>query len=465
MKKLVFIFLGILVSVSTISQVSQDSALTIIKKNIPYYEDYDIYVANSLVNTTDTIQLLGIKIIIPPQDSCWMFFIDQMPLANWAHPCKYVFINICSGKCNVIDSNLPPINKNINLAKATSRLDYPNQDVFNNYNHRALNTLKHNYAVIISGGGSCHYNYERYWYNCAALYTILVNKFGYDKDKVYVIMSDGTSPGNDRHLIANPTRMQEIYDSSPLDLDGDGIDDIQYAATKTSISNVFDTLSSIISAEDDVFIFTTDHGDTINNQYVLNLWNNETLTSLEFASEVNKINKAKAINILLEQCFSGGFLPILCGDNRVVMSACSNYEVSYPMQNYLYDEFCYHWFSAMNGETPSGTLVDADINNDGYVSFKEAFDYAVAEDTKPEHPLYCSNDCQQQGDYFSLGGIIPFHISSNTQWNTSLDLYNDLIIDEFVTLTITSRIRFAPSARIIIQPGGKLIIDGGTLTN
>ena len=62
-------------------------------------------------------------------------------------------------------------------------------------------------------------------------------------------MSDGTSPNKDRRLL-NGT-----YDSSPLDLDGDGNDDIQYAATKDNLKTVFNRLSSILTEDDNLFIF------------------------------------------------------------------------------------------------------------------------------------------------------------------------------------------------------------------
>lgn len=265
MKKIIFTFLGLLIVIIANSQVSQDSAQTIMKSHIANYDDCDIYMANNALGIGDTIQLLGSRIIMPPQDSCWMFFVDEMPLANWGHPCKYVFVNISSGKCDIIESKSPPFNLSINAIKRVQRSLYSNQDIFRIEKQRTQNTLEHNYAVIISGGARPRINYERYWYDCAAIYSLLVNKYGYDRDKIYVIMSDGTDPGNDRRLIVNPLRVEDRFDSSPLDLDGDGLDDIQYAATKANISYVFDSLSNIITPEDDVFIFTTDHGNYVDN--------------------------------------------------------------------------------------------------------------------------------------------------------------------------------------------------------
>ena len=463
MKKVALTIQCLLLTIVISAQILQDSALVILKNNIVNYDDCDIYSVNDTIDASDTIKLIGSRIIMPPQGRNWMFFVDEKPLANWAHPCKYVFININTGLCNIINSNMPAINIKMIAIKIVPRTGYSNKDIFRIEKQRTQCTLEHNYAVIISGGANCEDNHERYWNDCAAIYSMLVNKYGYDRNKIYVIISDGTNPGNDRHRDANPLRMPEIYDSSPLDLDDDGLDDIQYAATKANISYVFNSLSNIITTEDDVFIFTTDHGDTTNNQSVLNLWHDEVMTRAEFAVEVNKINNARAINILMEQCFSGGFLSVLCGNNRVVMTACSNNEESHSLQNRSYDEFCYHWISAMNGATPSGVIVNADSNNDEYVSMKEAFDYAVDNDNQSEHPQYCSDGTQ--GECFSFDGIMPIHITADVTWNTPLDINNDIIVDAGKTLTITSTIRFAPNVIFDIKPGAKVVVDGGTLTN
>ncbi len=38
----------------------------------------------------------------------WFFFIDDAPPANWAHPCRYVFVNINNGECKVYSDNFFP---------------------------------------------------------------------------------------------------------------------------------------------------------------------------------------------------------------------------------------------------------------------------------------------------------------------------------------------------------------------
>ena len=84
MKRIVLIFWGLLSVIIANSQVSQDSALAILRNNIVNYDDCDVYTVNSTIGIDDTIQLLNSGIIIPPQSNSWMFFVDEMPLANWS---------------------------------------------------------------------------------------------------------------------------------------------------------------------------------------------------------------------------------------------------------------------------------------------------------------------------------------------------------------------------------------------
>jgi subtilisin family serine protease len=56
-------------------------------------------------------------------------------------------------------------------------------------------------------------------------------------------------------------------------------------------------------------------------------------------------------------------------------------------------------------------------------------------------------------------------INQNTTWNTPVHATGSIIISNGATLTITDSVWFESEAKITVQSGGKLIIDGGTLTN
>ncbi len=51
-------------------------------------------------------------------------------------------------------------------------------------------------------------------------------------------------------------------------------------------------------------------------------------------------------------------------------------------------------------------------------------------------------------------------ITSNVIWSTNSYRGGNVVIDSLATLTITGTLHCTPSARIIVRPGGKLIVNG-----
>ena len=66
--------------------------------------------------------------------------------------------------------------------------------------------------------------------------------------------------------------------------------------------------------------------------------------------------------------------------------------------------------------------------------------------------------CQYKADSLLL-------ITGDVVWKSSRDLEGDIVIDNNSSLTIQCRVSLPKGARIMIKPSGRLIIDGGELTN
>ncbi|MDY6949869.1 MAG: C13 family peptidase [Thermodesulfobacteriota bacterium] len=334
----------------------------------------------------------------------WLFFVDDNPAANWEHACRFVLVT-GSGEILAVKSTTPP--KDMTPFKRLTSPQQTVQETFDDPHKPGKGTRKepkvskflgesntpaaNRWAVIISGGYNQGNNHIRYWNDCSYFYhTLMAN--GFLDDHIYVLISDGTDPAVDRSDDSN----------SPTDLDDDGDDDTQYSAIKTDITTVFNILQGQLDADDILFIFTTDHGGS-NDDYpyddpdsILYLWNTESITDVEFATEVNKVT-TKATICIFEQCYSGGMIDDLKGENRVLMSASRFWELSYSMGSFIYDEFSYYLTYAL-AHPP-----DADANSDGVVSMEEGYLYALANDScqselidsygnnEGEHPSYYSN--------------------------------------------------------------------------
>lgn len=411
--KRVYLSLLILLSISMSvfgnqKEVSKEQAWHIILNNVLNgdVQNKDVYISNTIVASGS---IVGFRNETSPDYDSWLIFIDDLPKANWAHPCRYAYVNIADSSYVVYERRMPPYLSQMSLL-TEKREVVGNHELFN-IPTRTNNgfSANHNYAVILNGGINASYNYERYWNDCSAIYSTLVNVYNYPRDNIYVLMSDGTDPGDD--LLTSHDSI-----SSPLDLNNDHIDDIQYAATKDNLNLVFNELRERMSSDDELFIFTMDHGDWIDSTSVIYLWGNDSTAIYrpgELSNALNRLNCAK-INICMGQCNSGGFINALSANNRVITTACGTFEPSYPL-NDSYDAFVYYWVSAVTGSEPDGTPVNADTNYDGYVSMSEAFNYVVSHDYSGEYPHYNSNPQD-------LGASLLLKSSDVIYGNTSVNL-------------------------------------------
>ncbi len=186
------------------------------------------------------------------------------------------------------------------------------------------------------------------------------------------------------------------------DFDGDGLEDTYAAATLANISNVFSQLAAILTTNDQLVVFTTDHGSQASgSQVYINLWNMEELHDYDLKAMTT--NLPCPIMFIMEQCHSGGFIDDLNQSNRVIATAAPFDDVSWAGDTMpYYDQYVYYWTAAVRGYFPgSDTMpwVDgevcagADVNFDGYVSFKEASDYAYS------NRWYYSEEYQDRPQY------------------------------------------------------------------
>lgn len=265
------------------------------------------------------------------------------------------------------------------------------------------------YAVILSGGYNANSNYQRYWNDCSFIYQTLVNKYEVPKENIYPIMSDGDDPAVDLRTVYGYSMSQ------PLDLDRDGEKDIYLSATKSNISQTLNSLASKLKKDDHLLFYVIDHGgsDDKDMKSFIWLWDEQKLYDTELAQMLTPFTKKLVnVNVVLGQCYSGGFIDDLTKIGCVVATACKGSEPSWSCSDKPYDEFVYHWTCAVNEATHSGTEVLSDADSNGNVTMEEAFEYAMLNDRRTEeHPQYKSTP-------ISVGEDLAFnHLSP------SIDLY------------------------------------------
>ena len=323
------------------SLITRAQALEIVKEDIDQYDV--VYVSKSIVKKGTKFCTYPYKYGQVPCDS-WVVIINTEPSANSGPFFLYIYVDPYSGNADkdswewgFPDTFEFEVVKSIFMRKeneptiAISALSSVRAPSFDDQSN--------NWAVIISGGVRSDVNWERYWNDCSAIYKCLRQTYNYSRERIIVVMSDGKSSGLDRRM------NNETYMSSPLDLDGDGTDDINYSATRSNLSKVFNYLKGQVKSGEQVLVFVTDHGSRHNGESYICLWNEEVISSTEFAREVKKIDSSVRKHIVLGQCYSGGFVdPLLSSCSNISVAAASEAdEESCAMADLRYDESLYHF--------------------------------------------------------------------------------------------------------------------------
>lgn len=345
-------------------------------------------------------------------------------MKGWQHDCYILTIPKST------TSNISAIVPKKELRKMPPAEDYAPLSVKNRYGVNANSkpqvrkvsstngvndAAQRTYAIILSGGINKNSNYERYWNDCSFIYQTLVNKYGVPKGNIYPIMSDGNNPEADMRSISGG------YKSQPLDLDNDGVDDIKLAATRANVRNTLSTLTNKLNKDDHLFLFVIDHGGTDDyskNSYIC-LWDHESLYDYELATMLEPFtSKFVNINVVLGQCFSGGFNDNLEKVGCVVASASTGSESSWACPDIPYDEFVYQWTCAVNEATHRIVSVKSDTDNNGRVTMEEAFNYANTHDrVSAEHPMYTSTPISVGEDlaFNHLAPSVDLYIKDNPE--------------------------------------------------
>jgi hypothetical protein len=92
------------------SLISQNSAWVIVKSLVlnNKLDGKEIFVSKDIVRPNSTIETCSTPDTSPNFPS-WIFFIDDNTMANWSHPCRYVYVNAKGGNYEVHQHSMPPL--------------------------------------------------------------------------------------------------------------------------------------------------------------------------------------------------------------------------------------------------------------------------------------------------------------------------------------------------------------------
>ena len=198
---------------------------------------------------------------------------------------------------------------------------------------------------------------------------MLVNDYGFDDDKIYVLNYNGTidysgSPQPVGNWPGDSTAYQ-------MTVNGEG--------TKSEFENVVDELKGRLQPQDRLVIHTNNHGGRSTDSYLVT-YSGVNYDPDDFAAKVAELPNFNCLIIMMEQCYAGGFNQKIIDNspaNRAsVASAAIATQTSIGGPNF--DPFARDWISAMHQAKPDGSALgsDPDVDNDGRISAHEGYDYA-----------------------------------------------------------------------------------------
>lgn len=461
----------LLISISTniYAQLTRQQAVDKVLNEIVVADTghINVWSAPAIKNYQDTIGLIYDTVLECPYDYNWVFFVDDHPAANWAHPCRYIFIDSVSGAYQLVNENQYPVCFGIsgsNDYEVVKQIIYPSPvKLPENQNPRSPTTAinDHLYAVIIVTQDTERWpgnQPNRFWYDASVVYNTLIQVYGYKDENIFIHYFNGTSPrsGNDLN-------------------EPDGDNHIDYDASKTRILETFENLAGVSTSDPDIpalgpsdqlFVYIDGHGVNDNDKSVLVCkYQGQPYVYLyddELAQSIEDINCAQMI-FLIQPCFSGNFAAELTNYNTYDV-ACENRVVhtsttidlfstsEFYLTGEIYTEFTFYWAAAARGVYPvfdepwkesdyaTGSFpfdelypddeyglpehpddYNPDLNVDGFVQMEEAFSYADDMDIWSPYGYYYDSPNWMAYEEPENKDIIGYE--NNTKYNNLITLY------------------------------------------
>ncbi len=249
------------------------------------------------------------------------------------------------------------------------------------------------YAVLISGD-LAENGYPEFFFDVVLMRQMLLDA-GFPAGHIFVLYGDGTDYNSATYPAAR-------YRPSPAIT--------QLAATKVNVQAIFSDLANgtngrpQLTNDDLLFVWTFDHGSQVPISpgsstliSTLGLRDND-IRADDFAAAINAVPHAFRI-ICMQQCRSGGFVSYLASDRTVILTAAQANWNAHPTDDateretigtrvYPHGEFDFYLLAALNGQDLLGNTANANVNNNGFTTMREVFDYIVNHESDSATPQY-----------------------------------------------------------------------------
>lgn len=312
-------------------------------------------------------------------------FVDEDPLANWAHKCRYLLYDSENGRLyKEVKASFPPY-----LINPPDHFKAFHTPVVHQNPMRKIWSLRrkilfplrfrkgNRYAILFSGASN-----NRHTNDLEFLYRQLMNQYYFDAENIRVLNYDGTV-----NYFGSPQPVSTWPgDGTPYTMI------VNDAGTKQALENAIDALKTKLKPDDMLIIHTNNHGGHNGTESYLCTYSGPDYTASDFANKISELPKFADLVVMMEQCNSGGFndavIEASTADRTTFAAACTegNNSIGGPD----FDPFAQDWISAVAGVDPyGGALVsDPDYDSSGKISTREAFSYADDVHHYYDSPVY-----------------------------------------------------------------------------
>jgi hypothetical protein len=344
-------------------------------------ENTNLFIEQRTLKAGDVIDIPERPIKIE-RDSI-MVFADEAPLLNWGHACSYLLYDAESKEhYETIPSQFPPY-----MVKTPETFRVFHEPVITErdlYHWPRIPKFRcpikvpngERYAILFSGASN-----NRHTNDLEFLYRTLRDTYGFKAANIICLNYDGTINYNPGPATTWPG------DNTPYRMPVNG------PGTKAALANAIDTIAAKIKPSDFLLIHTNNHGGYNGpGQAYLCSYSGPSYFAADFGAKLATMPPFRSLMVMMEQCHSGGFnAPVIANSKATytsIASACiePNNSIGGPH----FDPFARDWIAAMAGHTPYGGALAAnpDVNSNGRVSAKEAFDYANLVHHPYDTPVY-----------------------------------------------------------------------------
>jgi hypothetical protein len=405
-------------SIVTATDLTRAEALEVVMLNV-VDDDNNRVLVHSDVDVcpmaTNYYLLDDTYITSPLTKDTWVFYIVYNPFTQIPDSISYVFINKDNGGVTEHTGydEFPARWEDCVLEEGPEYNEIPSLFSYQNDPPRR-DPPEDLWAILFHGGQRPMRNISRYWNEISAMYQVLI-EYGYPEDHIFVIYGEGPD---------NPARgwdeWQEEEDAyhwwidgdggnhhdffdSPMDLNGDEIDDVEYPATEEYLQEVFNEITAGIDENDFLFLWFCGQGWYGPGDDDISGWaaaaNNDDdyrIEPNELTGMISELPDFQNLIAIFTTGSSGGFAEYLNEtedlDNVENIVSIGSWE--YQSQGWslpgssdnvfdAYNSFSLPFISALKQFEPSadgpwlaGVAVDADINDDGEVTLWEAWRYS-----------------------------------------------------------------------------------------